>query len=142
MKFSNEQKREYVLQHAEPIASRPNFYLVYKDMKVFKKLRNNVIANLIIPVGTVMYMPEEKLLPIYGSYTLYKMRATAAYVHSIVNAKTKRTCTEGRSLSDWRFLYKEKSFVNAEWDCSQFLVDTMCVDGIHFFVTLKEALDY
>ncbi len=137
MKFTYEQKKAYVLQHAQPIPDRDNFYIVTRNMKVFKKLAGNKIANLIIPIGTVMHMPRD-------SYVMFdvKMRATAAYIHSIAHIKTKQKCANGTSLNNNKFVYRENAFVNAGFSNSWFLSPKVCVDGIHFFVTLQEALNY
>ncbi len=138
MKYTYEQKKAYVLQHAQPIPDRDNFYIVTRNMRVFKKLYGNLIANLIIPVGTVVHMPDYSAV----IYNFVKMRATAAYVHSIAHTETKQKCAEGTSLDDSKFVYRDNAFVNAGFSNSWFLRPVVCVDGIHFFVTLQEALDY
>ena len=140
--FSTKEKLDYLQAHLKEgkKAELREFFILDKDLKVFKKLssitvlsRGFVIANLIIPKGTKIYVGYVGLL---GEL---KLRAEKAYVFSI--------CEEGRphhsygfSIHDKRFKYTKGETVRPTEEFS--LLHSSCQSGIHFFLTLKEAWEY
>lgn len=96
----------------------------------FKKLSNNVIAELYIPARAKR-----------SSATSRKCRASEAKVVKMWNYKTKETVTEEKSHFDETFVYKtgetvktKEPFDDNRWE--------ECASGIHFFMTQKEAENY
>lgn len=96
----------------------------------FKKLRNNLIAELIIPAKAKR-----------SSATTRKCRASEAKVVKIWNYKTNEVFEKGVSQHDSDFIYEvgktvkpTEKFDENRWD--------ECASGIHFFMTLQEAIDY
>ena len=96
----------------------------------FKKLRNNLIAKLEIPEHAKR-----------SSATSRKCRASTAKVLEIFKAND---CEEkyeiGYSNHDGNFQYKLGEFVFPnDFDDNRW---EECSSGIHFFITLQEAIDY
>lgn len=104
--------------------------LLDEELKVYKKLQDNVIANLIIPPGVLVYtrMGEDKL------------RASLAKVHSLWDPFQKQFVKKGLSGYNRRFDYRKGSIVTPtdKFD----LGDYSCASGIHFFLSLINALTY
>jgi hypothetical protein len=145
----------------------PGFYTVVNDLHVFKKISSyrdyydHTIANLIIPAGEVIFIgiapggnPRRSFYvgPDYSG----KMRATKAFVHSIVTYTHKSFYVEPIRLNDIRdikqvksgrskhisnFIYRVGKTVTPH-DPSFSFRPYECDAGIHFFLTLKEALNY
>jgi hypothetical protein len=129
-----------------------NFYKVTSPLSVFKKIYTKangaLIANLIIPVGAKIYVGES-----FGSYQLWdnhsrKMRASEAYVHSIVTAN-KQKYHDSKS----KFIYKQKGYSGHD-NSFVYIVgktikpdkfshrENICDSGIHFFLDVADALDW
>jgi hypothetical protein len=96
----------------------------------FKKLRNNIIAELYIPARAKR-----------SSATTRKCRASEAKVVKMWNYITKETVTKATSQHDESFVYETgktvkptKPFNEDRWN--------ECASGIHFFMTQEEAENY
>lgn len=124
-----------------------NYLSVFAELKTrllaFKKLGDNKIANLIIPVGETVHaqywIDGINLVPNLDGGQ-WKLRSSGAIVHSIADYKNNKY-TYGRSYHYPHFIYEvhpskilrpEKFSRKAE----------ICESGIHFFLNLEEALDY
>ena len=96
----------------------------------FKKLIDNRIAKLEIPE----YAKR-------SSATSRKCRANTAKVLEIFNAQNHNEKFEiGYSIFNMNFEYKVGEFVSPDrFDDDRF---NECSNGIHFFITLQEAIDY
>lgn len=144
--------KQFVLEHCKPQRVRAKvqkgFYKVVKPMHVFKKVhvgtdsRNTqAIANLIIPVGALIYAED---VPIYfadaNDYDYRKMRASEAKVVSIVSCKNQIPANEGFSGSGSSFKYHSGKTVKPTYPFSK--KAAQCESGIHFFVNLRDALKW
>lgn len=96
----------------------------------FKKLRNDLIAELKIPAKAKR-----------SSATSRKCRASEAKVVRIYNPVTKESFQKGVSLCDDNFVYEvgqtvkpTEPFDEDRWN--------ECGSGIHFFITEIEAINY
>jgi hypothetical protein len=125
--------------------SRPRqhgFFTVVKPMHVFKHVRhgeNNstrAIANLVIPVGAMIYVNDIAFSE--GAVASHrKMRASEAFVHSIAAQRSGQQVHE--ATSSWTSMFKYivgKTVKPMKPFCK---VSTQCESGIHFFVNLADA---
>ena len=96
----------------------------------FKKLQNNIIAELFIPAKAKR-----------SSATTRKCRASEAKVVKMWNYKTQEVVTIGISQNDIYFIYKTGETVKptTPFDENRW---NECSSGIHFFMTEKEAINY
>ena len=147
----------YLKQHTRQY-NVPQFLEVTKPLHVFKQVKSgvkrvNAIANLIIPVGAVIYYPYASLSHL-SNQADRKMRASKAFVHSITTYSKRRKfgngsvsvaledCTSKKnaySLYDRDFRYRVGR--NVYPDRFSMYRDT-CTNGIHFFLNLADALTY
>lgn len=142
--------KKYFLEFATQDKNRSlGFYRVHTDLPVFKKvlsqsLRDHAIANLIIPAGALIFAAER----VWSDQTVLhdrKMRASKAFVHSIVKADYDCSNTEieiTRAMSGWAhsFIYAKGQTVKP---LSAFdLYQNTCTSGIHFFLNVRDAYCY
>lgn len=93
------------------------------DVVVWKKLRNGVLAKLLVPDGVPRH-----------NGTGRKCRAKSAKVLELIGADV------GYSIHDALFVYKVGAVVSApDFDENRW---NGCAPGIHFFITRKEAEYY
>ena len=95
----------------------------------FKKLEDGCVAKLTIPAGA------KRTSSIVGR----KCRAEYAKVISITDRNGKKVLS-GRSKHDSGFIYKVGDTVRSDSYDPDPRVE--CTNGIHFFITLKEAQEY
>lgn len=94
----------------------------------WKKLADDNIAKLLIPEDAER-----------SSATTRKCRASKAIVMAIYN-KNGEKISEGRSKHDFGFVYRVgKTVYPDSWDEDRW---NECSNGIHFFMTRKEAEEY
>lgn len=94
----------------------------------WKKLADNKIAKLLIPEDAKR-----------SSATTRKCRASKAIVLAIYNEDGEEI-SEGRSRHDYEFIYRVGETVYPDhWDEDRW---NACSNGIHFFITRKEAEEY
>ncbi len=94
----------------------------------WKKLAGDNIAKLLIPEDAKR-----------SSATSRKCRASKAIVLAIYN-KCGREISMGRSIYDFEFAYRVGETVHADrWDEDRW---NECSNGIHFFITRREAEEY
>ncbi|MCK9598636.1 MAG: pentapeptide repeat-containing protein [Sphaerochaeta sp.] len=98
------------------------------ELIVYKALRNDRIATLRIPAGAARV-----------SVGARKCRAAEAFVISIVDF-TGHPFDAGVSIHDSSFVYRVGKTVRPEQDFVPRALQ--CADGIHFFLTRSEAVDY
>jgi len=113
--------------------STSSYYLVCPEkgsFTAFKKLSSDLIAELIISAHAKR-----------SSATTRKCRASEAKVVKIWNYKTNKVFKSGVSQYDNNFIYEVgktvkpiDNFDEDRWN--------LCASGIHFFMTLQEAVDY
>lgn len=125
------------------------FFKVVKPLHVFKKVyhcdrmnqyeASEVIANLVIPVGALIYVPNSAFRP-WGNDDDRKMRASEANVHSVVTIRGKKQLKEARSGYDHIFKYKVGATVKPTSRFSR--RESQCAEGIHFFVNLSDAKNW
>lgn len=147
------------------------FKKVYHDRKVrstsywpysstdWTTRRDDAIANIVIPAGTVVNLSKS-----------CKLRAEQAYCHSIVDSKTHRQLASAYSTRNYSFyyqsgvkagvaedlfkkLYKDEEKVQKDAIAKQLLnckvavpnfdyTTNECSPGIHFFLDLQRAINY
>lgn len=116
------------------------FSKVKKPLFVFKKLANNLIANLEIPVGQKVHasyiIKNGKLTPWLREW---KLRASGAIVHSLCTREGD-TRQRGYSKHDGNFVYRPGPELLKPDNFS--LEPDECAGGIHFFLNLKDAWFY
>jgi hypothetical protein len=126
--------------------SRHGFFTVTKQMHVFKKVHVkrpsskfvDAIANLIIPVGAMIYVGEAAFV---WNYTdVRKMRVSEAFVHSIVESRKQTPVSVAYAWYTNDFKYNVGATVKPVEKFSK--SEEQCDSGIHFFVNLQDALDY
>ena len=94
----------------------------------WKKLANGDVAKLLIPEDAKR-----------SSATTRKCRASKAIVLAIYNEDGEEII-EGSSISDYEFIYRVGETVYPDhWDEDRW---NECSNGIHFFITRKEAEEY
>jgi hypothetical protein len=139
--------KEYFRAHTEP-QDQAGFYKVVKPLKVFKRALHarddgefRCIVNLEIPVGAVIYvydLPYNYYWQLGRGFT--KMRTNKARVHSIANVYDGSPVEEAYSMYDSSFYYRPRENVKPLLPFSR--RKETCDSGIHFFLTLEEALCY
>jgi hypothetical protein len=119
------------------------FYKVVTPLHVFKKVHHEInghkvdaIANLIIPVGALIFAPHYSFWA-FNSADGRKMRASEAEVHSIVTKRAKKQVNIAIATRCRRFEYKVGTTVKPELRFSR--CGDQCESGIHFFVNLADA---
>lgn len=141
----------YFYDHVTPLRCSPNFFLVKRDLKAFKKVfyplsdrsvKNNFgtgcVANLIIPAGSIIHAE-----PNYGNFSSSmdqrKMRASCAKVVSMARCSDGLAVNKARSNQDPLFYYTSGQ---TAIPTSFSLNPVACSEGIHFFLNLHDAFDY
>lgn len=101
----------------------------------------HVIANLIIPAGALIYVESDAFSVAYGdSLFIRKMRASRAFVHSLVTQTKQTTVTTAVSGYSKAFKYTTGSVVEPAEPFSK--REDQCDSGIHFFINMKDALGW
>ena len=120
------------------------FYEVINPLFVFKQIfsegGNKCIANLIIPAGEIIYvgLHSKSRKDKITQECMLKMRASKAYVHSIVREMDHKQLKEGRSWWVFNFKYNVGAIVKPS---NRFLDEQdVCGSGIHFFFNVNSAL--
>ena len=153
---------DYFMGHVRPYKNDTthHFYTVTKPLHVFKKIRvhtkdlsevdlsqgslcglhYNAIANLIIPVNAIIHCQPIGFELAMSRINYRKMRASKAKVHSIALIKTKQLVSIGRSSMSYKFIYMPGKIVSPERTFS--MIPYTCESGIHFFLSLPDALRY
>lgn len=103
-------------------------FKVKKDTIVYKKLRNNLICELLLKKGQK-----------FQSENFGKCRTNKAFVLKTYDMKTKEEVKVGHSLLNDKFKYEVNKVVEVK-NYDKNIAE--CSNGIHFFLTLKEAEDY
>lgn len=132
---------DYFLEHVKR-KEETSFYEVSKPLRVFKKVNlhyNYGIANLVIPTGAVVYASPNAFYGFINLSNCFKMRASSAHVHSVVNVKGGKVSV-GWSSHTVSFVYKAGMKIQPEYGFSR--RNSTCASGIHFFLNLKHALQY
>lgn len=95
----------------------------------YKKLRGNLIATLFIPVEAERVGSLQR-----------KCRASKAQVVSILDLDKGKCVQRGISLRDPQFIYSVGATVYPDaFDADP---NDLCGEGIHFFMTMEEAIKY
>lgn len=118
--------------------TQDGFFRVVHPIPAFKLLRDDRIANLQIPADETIYIGPDGLHPNSGIENR-KMRASKAFVHSIVDMKTGEQKLSGVSLWEGTFVYRVGCTEQPDrfsWQHDQ------CNSGIHFYLNLVDALDH
>ena len=104
-------------------------WLLKEDFHAYKKCRDDLIVELIIPKGSIVF-----------SINNSKCRTNRAKVVSITDIEGKVTYNEAISNQDENFIYK----VGTELEIEDFnlMYNVECAEGIHFFRTREEAVNY
>ena len=104
-------------------------WLLKEDFHAYKKCRDDLIVELIIPKGSIVF-----------SINNSKCRTNRAKVVSITDIEGKVTYNEAVSNQNENFIYK----VGAELEIENFnlMYNIECAEGIHFFRTREEAVNY
>jgi hypothetical protein len=126
---------------------REGFHTVTAPLHVFKKIycyTPNIqvcaaIANLVIPVGAEIFI---------GNYAYerwaqsgeMKMRASEAFVHSVVRIGNLEQVSEGHAGYDNNFKYVPGTTVKPTKRFSK--SEDQCSTGIHFFINLTHAKNW
>lgn len=143
-KFTVHERLDYIKEHlADGVEPDWNeFHTIARNMMVFKKTKHKtkhgnyvfVIVNLIIPVGTRIYI---------GS--TIKCRAAKAFVHSqttLRGAKCDKSYPAFFGQLHWN-VPAPPYITGATYIPDKFeLRNITCGGGIHFFTTLNEAYYY
>lgn len=135
--------KAYFLEHVKQ-TSKSEFYKVVKPLYVFKKTYkggNDVVVNLIIPVGAKIYAPDSAGWTVDECSGYRKMRASKAIVHSqALRHGSRRQVDNSRSGHNYSFIYKNGAVVKPEEEFSY--ESSQCASGIHFFLNLADAYHY
>ena len=102
-------------------------FKVKKDIVVFKKLKNDLICELLLKKGQV-----------FQSENHSKCRTNKAVVLKIYDRETKEEHQTGFSRYDKAFEYKVGKEINSKYD--KRIME--CSKGIHFYLTRDEAEKY
>jgi hypothetical protein len=147
------QLREYFLEHVVPLdkyghrlLTRDCFWMVTKDLRVFKSTANSTITALTIPAGAFIFAPRAVLSG--ASRDDRKMRANMAIVHSIYSTGTSNLVGDhfgaprksASSRYSYSFPYAPGETVKPVYRFG--LECTQCASGIHFFLNFNDALRY
>ena len=103
-------------------------FVLEQDMTVYKKLRGNKIAMLLLKKG------QE-----FQSKNHSKCRTNEAIVVSIKSIDKSRTYKRGISIHDSSFIYRVGETVKADFYDNNI---EECSGGIHFFLTREKAENY
>ena len=124
--LSNADLSETKLEEKEKIRCG---WLLKEDFHAYKKCREYLIVELIIPKGSIVF-----------SINNSKCRTNRAKVVSITDIEGKVTYDKAVSKRDENFIYK----VGAELEVENFnlMYNVECAEGIHFFRTREEAVNY
>jgi hypothetical protein len=162
--------RDYFMSHVKPHSDQ--FYKVVKPLHVFKVACNrhgakNRIVNLVIPVGAIVYAADccfSERSALDGR----KMRASEAYVHSIVKYNADTWWPHNRHSFNEVHLYSENNPISfdvsrvstakvahAFWNSFEYrtgntvrpqkpfsMLSDQCDSGIHFFLNARDALTF
>jgi hypothetical protein len=136
--------KKYFLEHVTE-RSKKNFYVVTKPLKVFKKTysaSNDVIVNMIIPVGSIIYVhPSAFSQFAYATNSVYrKMRTNLAYIQSQYNMHHKKNINNSHSGHRFDFAYVNGQYVKPKYAFS--MSNEQCTSGIHFFLNVNDAIRY
>ena len=104
-------------------------WLLKEDFHAYKKCRENLIVELVIPKGSIVF-----------SINNSKCRTNRAKVVSITDIEGTTNYNEAISQYNDKFIYK----VGAELEIEDFdlMYNVECSTGIHFFRTREEAVNY
>lgn len=143
---------DYASKHIVPHSLRDDIYVVNKPLKTFKKVvvpynydhpraDARAIANLIVPVGALIYLPKWLLESSCGPNEA-KIRVSVAKVHSIVGITSglKYKKAESWYLHAKTLEYKPGNAVVPRNNFS--LKNEQCAAGIHCFLTVEDAVEY
>lgn len=130
------------------VVGQPGFYKVTHQMHVFKKIRVlnarnryvQAIANLIIPVGATIYTDPQAFCRPRAEAHARKMRASEAYVDSIVQMSDLCEHQCGLSGHNPGFMYSVGSTVVPVRKFAKH--SSQCASGIHFFINLADAMEW
>lgn len=157
--------RSYFMGHVRPFKDHEftysDFYEVTKPLYVFKKIlvprrllpsgvsrevsryeeAKQAVANLIIPVGAKVFaehgaFANDKIVYVDSR----KMRASEAFVHSIVRVSDGVEIPRGTSLWNGNFRYVKGKTVRPQYRFSTY--PAQCESGIHFFLQGGDAVGY
>lgn len=135
--------KNYFLSHCTH-TKKHNFYKVKKPLHVFKKTegqrRAQVIVNLIIPKGAIIFASGCAFRPDPLDLSCRKMRASEAIVHSQFRVYSKKAVDISYSMYCPSFVYKPGTKVKPVLGFGTW--NQQCTDGIHFFLNLQDALEY
>ncbi len=124
------------------------FYKVKHPLPVFKKVQRfgvGVIANLIIPVGAIIYAPDVAFMVASSNVHERKLRASKAYVHSLAYTDS---CPLGAAypyraaFSTFNASFKYVTDTIVKPDKKFDMNKQTCASGIHFFLNVQDALDW
>lgn len=103
-------------------------FVLEQDMTVYKKLKGNKIATLLLKKG------QE-----FQSKNRNKCRTNEAFVVSIKSIDKSRTYKKGVSMHDSSFIYRVGETVKPDFYDNNI---EECSNGIHFFLTREKAENY
>lgn len=108
--------------------------ILNKEIKVYKKTKNNIIVTLIIPVGTIINIPTT-----YCEYSQHKRKCRAQYAVVADIRKGYKKLNIAKSNYEYYVYYKDCEFVFP----NRFSYSlATCDSGIHFFFSRKDAIRY
>lgn len=113
-----------------------NIHVVHTPIRCFKKLRNDKIANLVVPAGALINVNHTDIIH------SHKYRANLAYVSSIYCPIEGRFVSQGESLFDRFFEYHTSGRVSLFADEFDTESGHNCSKGIHFFTDIRYAVTY
>jgi hypothetical protein len=103
-------------------------FVLDHDMEVYKKLKGNKIATLLLKKGQG-----------FQSKNHNKCRTNEAFVVSIKSTDKRRTYKKGISMHDSSFIYRVGETVKPDFYDNNI---EECSGGIHFFLTREKAENY
>ncbi len=111
-------------------ASLPNFLIVPTegDFIAYKKLANNVIAKLLIP------KKAKRINSLVGR------KCRAEFVKVLELTKDNKKVKEGVDSHTGKLIYKKDAIIRPDKYNDDIRIE--CTNGIHFFMTKKEAEEY
>lgn len=159
-----------VREHSTPKTRDGRIRVVTKDMHVFKKVYTDnpfrrfsrvitTIANLVVPAGALIHVGHGVMKCWGRNMGDRKMRASKAFVHSLSNCEGwLRSHLTGEQTPGWwlgKAIRKENNTYSAHDSMFKYRAGVTvkpelgfstrrdeCASGIHFFVNLRDALDY
>ena len=131
-----------------PVVARRGFVRLHTDMPAFKKVHAegvpgawDAIANLIIPAGAKVFADHRDLTSLWSDHGSRKMRASRVRVHSIYTCQLKpQPAKKACAGYDRDFKYRPGRGARPQWGFSERY--EQCAGGIHFFINLRDALNY